>query len=355
MRHLQRLGPLCRHSQQLLLQLGPDAPLSAAFALRHGGAVQLFVAPVLGEEEEAGEAGEGQQEEGVRVDEEAPGDEGDDVEDAEAQAVRPKARAKAPQKERKKPAAKMPERAREAEGQQRQRGQEDMGLRDQVLGGSNGGDERVVKRRAVADGQPAADKQASIRKANAVGFPAAPPTVSSQQAAPGHAYALLQAPEMQAMACAGGSGALGSATRSAATGAAASCFAARPTPPSAGRSVGCGVSAVPEAPGASGTGLIAADQQQHPSTTSTPATRVGAIIGKEAAVAEGDGSGYVAAGGEGRRRSGASDWGLGAGAWGWEAGVSAGETSWYSDDEGADGGEGAPGQEDELWLASAGY
>ena len=38
----------------MLLQLGPEAPLSAVFGLRGGGTAQMFIAPSLEEEEEEG-------------------------------------------------------------------------------------------------------------------------------------------------------------------------------------------------------------------------------------------------------------------------------------------------------------
>ncbi|GIL44510.1 hypothetical protein Vafri_1961 [Volvox africanus] len=62
-RHLQRLSHLCGNSTRVLLQVGEEAPLSAAFELRGGGTCQIFIAPCLEEELECGEDEEQQQQE----------------------------------------------------------------------------------------------------------------------------------------------------------------------------------------------------------------------------------------------------------------------------------------------------
>ncbi|GLI65525.1 hypothetical protein VaNZ11_009080 [Volvox africanus] len=58
-RHLQRLSHLCGNSTRVLLQVGEEAPLSAAFELRGGGTCQIFIAPCL----ECGEDDHQQQQE----------------------------------------------------------------------------------------------------------------------------------------------------------------------------------------------------------------------------------------------------------------------------------------------------
>lgn len=56
-KHLQRLVPLCAESSQVLLQLGPEAPLSVVFGLCGGGTAQVFVAPTLEDEDGEGAGG----------------------------------------------------------------------------------------------------------------------------------------------------------------------------------------------------------------------------------------------------------------------------------------------------------
>lgn len=56
-KHLQRLVPLCRDAHQVLLQLGPCAPLSAVFGMRGGGTVQVFIAPSLDDSDDEGGGG----------------------------------------------------------------------------------------------------------------------------------------------------------------------------------------------------------------------------------------------------------------------------------------------------------
>ncbi|GIM00549.1 hypothetical protein Vretimale_5545 [Volvox reticuliferus] len=60
-RHLQRLSHLCGNSTRVLLQVGEEAPLSAAFELRGGGTCQIFIAPCLKDELKCDEDEEQQQ------------------------------------------------------------------------------------------------------------------------------------------------------------------------------------------------------------------------------------------------------------------------------------------------------
>ena len=46
-RHFQRVGRLCKTGCKVLFQMADDAPLSVVCDLVHGGACQLFLAPLI--------------------------------------------------------------------------------------------------------------------------------------------------------------------------------------------------------------------------------------------------------------------------------------------------------------------
>ncbi len=46
-RHFQRVGRLCKAGCKVLFQMADDAPLSVVCDLVHGGACQLFLAPLI--------------------------------------------------------------------------------------------------------------------------------------------------------------------------------------------------------------------------------------------------------------------------------------------------------------------
>lgn len=46
-RHFQRVGRLCKAGCKVLFQMADDAPLSVVCDLVHGGACQLFLAPLM--------------------------------------------------------------------------------------------------------------------------------------------------------------------------------------------------------------------------------------------------------------------------------------------------------------------
>ena len=46
-RHFQRVGRLCKAGRKVLFQMADDAPLSIVCDLLHGGACQLFLAPLI--------------------------------------------------------------------------------------------------------------------------------------------------------------------------------------------------------------------------------------------------------------------------------------------------------------------
>ncbi|KAK9816854.1 hypothetical protein WJX72_006159 [[Myrmecia] bisecta] len=49
-RHFQRVGRICKAAKNVLLQMGPESPLSTVVMLQGGGTVQLFLAPLLDDE-----------------------------------------------------------------------------------------------------------------------------------------------------------------------------------------------------------------------------------------------------------------------------------------------------------------
>ncbi|KAG1669579.1 hypothetical protein FOA52_006352 [Chlamydomonas sp. UWO 241] len=61
-RHLLKLSRLAKASQQVLLQLGPDAPLSAVFGLRGSATCQIFLAPSIDDRDDCLQGGSCQDE-----------------------------------------------------------------------------------------------------------------------------------------------------------------------------------------------------------------------------------------------------------------------------------------------------